>query len=50
MAGDGVQPADLKRMGKADAKVYVHKDGKTILVPASKKDEYMAKGLSLIHI
>ena len=36
MAGDGVQPADLKRMGKADAKVYVHKDGKTILVPASK--------------
>ena len=27
MAGDGVQPADLKRMGKADAKVYVHKDG-----------------------
>ena len=47
MAGDGVQPADLKRMGKADAKVYVHKDGKTILVPASKKDEYMAKGYKL---
>ena len=38
---------DLKRMGKADAKVYVHKDGKTILVPASKKDEYMAKGYKL---
>ena len=34
-------------MGKADAKVYVHKDGKTILVPASKKDEYMAKGYKL---
>ena len=47
MAGDGVQPADLKRMGKADAKVYVHKDGKTILVPASKKDAYMAKGYKL---
>ena len=47
MSGDGVQPADLKRMGKADAKVYVHKDGKTILVPASKKDEYMAKGYKL---
>ena len=47
MAGDGVQPADLKRMGKADAKVYVHKDGKTILIPASKKDEYMAKGYKL---
>ena len=47
MAGDGGQPADLKRMGKADAKVYVHKDGKTILVPASKKDEYMAKGYKL---
>ena len=47
MSGDGVQPADLKRMGKADPKVYVHKDGKTILVPASKKDEYMAKGYKL---
>ena len=47
LSGDGVQPADLKRMGKADAKVYVHKDGKTILVPASKKDEYMAKGYKL---
>ena len=47
MSGDGVQPADLKRMGKADPKVYVHKDGKTILVPASKKDEYMAKGFKL---
>lgn len=47
MSGDGVQPADLKRMGKADAKVYVHKDGKTILVPASKKDQYMAKGYKL---
>ena len=44
MSGDGVQPADLKRVGKADPKVYVHKDGKTILVPASKKDAYMAKG------
>ena len=47
LSGDGVQPADLKRIGKADAKVYVHKDGKTILVPASKKDEYMAKGYKL---
>ena len=47
MSGDGVQPVDLKRMGKADAKVYVHKDGKTILVPASKKDAYMAKGYKL---
>ena len=46
MSGDGVQPADLKRMGKADAKVYVHKDGKTILVPIQ-KDEYMAKGYKL---
>ena len=47
MSGDGVQPADLKRVGKADPKVYVHKDGKTILVPASKKDAYMAKGYKL---
>ena len=48
MSGDGVQPADLKRMGKADPKVYVHKDGKTILVPASKKDEYMLKVLNFL--
>ena len=47
MSGDGVQPADLKRVGKAEPKVYVHKDGKTIMIPAEKKDEYMAKGYKL---
>ena len=31
---------DLKRMGKADAKVYVHKDGKIILVPIKKNILY----------
>ena len=47
MSGDGVQAADLKRMGQASPKLYVHKDGKTILIPAEKKDEYMAKGYKL---
>ena len=47
MHQDGVQPADLKRVGKAEPKVYVHKDGKTIMIPAEKKDEYMAKGYKL---
>ena len=47
MAGDGVQATDLKRVGKAVPKVYVHKDGKTIMIPAEKKDEYMAKGYKL---
>ena len=42
MSGDGVQATDLKRVGKAEPKVYVHKDGKTIMIPAEKKDEYMA--------
>ena len=47
MAGDGVQATDLKRVGKAVPKIYVHKDGKTIMIPAEKKDEYMAKGYKL---
>ena len=47
MSGDGVQATDLKRVGKAEPKVYVHKDGKTIMIPAEKKDEYMAKGYKL---
>ena len=47
MAGDGVQATDLKRMGQASPKLYVHKDSKTILIPSEKKDEYMAKGYKL---
>jgi len=43
-AGDGVQPVDLKRMGRNEPKIYVHKDGKTIMVPKSKHNEYLAKG------
>ena len=43
-AGDGVQPVDLKRLGRTEPKVYVHKDGKTVLIPKSKTQEYMAKG------
>ena len=42
-----VSVADLKRVGADVKKVYVHKDGKTFLVPAEKKDEYLAKGYKL---
>ena len=50
MAGDGVQATDLKRVGKADAKVYVPKDGKQIMIAEKrKKDEYMAKGYKFSH-
>ena len=42
-----VSVADLKRVGADVRKVYVHKDGKTILVPVEKKDEYLAKGYKL---
>ena len=47
MHQDGVQPIDMKRMGQSNPKLYVHKDGKTIMIPAEKKDEYMAKGYKL---
>jgi len=42
--GDGIQPVDLKRMGQSEPKIYVHKDGKTIMIPKSKHNEYLAKG------
>ena len=42
-----VSMQDLKRVGADVKKVYVHKDGKTILVPVEKKDEYLAKGYKL---
>ena len=42
-----VSIADLKRVGADVKKVYMHKDGKTILVPVEKKDEYLAKGYKL---
>ena len=41
---NGVQPVDLKRMGASEPKIYVHKDGKTILIPKRKHNEYLAKG------
>ena len=41
---DGLQPADLKRLGQTEPKIYVHKDGKTILIPKRKHNEYLAKG------
>ena len=47
VAEEPVSMQDLKRVGADVKKVYVHKDGKTILVPVEKKDEYMAKGWSL---
>ena len=41
---NGIQPVDLKRLGQTEPKVYVHKDGKTIMIPKSKHNEYLAKG------
>ena len=41
---DGVQPVDLKRLGQNKPKVYVHKDGKTILIPRNQAKDYIARG------
>jgi len=41
---DGLQSADLKRLGQHEPKVYVHKDGKTIMVPKDQANNYIAKG------
>ena len=41
---DGLQPVDLKRLGQNEPQIYVHKDGKTILIPKRKHNEYLAKG------
>ena len=41
---DGLQPVDLKRLGQTEPKIYVHKDGKTIMIPKRKHNEYIAKG------
>ena len=41
---DGLQPADLKRLGQTEPKIYVHKNGKTIMIPKRKHNEYIAKG------
>ena len=47
VAEDPVAVADLKRMNIDNKKLYVHKDGKTELIPVEKKDEYLAKGYKL---
>ena len=41
---DGVQPADMKRVGAMGKTLYVHKDGKTIMIPAEREKEFIAKG------
>jgi hypothetical protein len=41
---DGVQPTDMKRMGAMGKTLYVHKDGKTIMIPAEREKEFIAKG------
>jgi hypothetical protein len=41
---DGVQPADMKRVGAVGKTVYVHKDGKTIMIPAEREKEFIQKG------
>lgn len=41
---DGVQPTDMKRVGAMGKTLYVHKDGKTIMIPADREKEFIAKG------
>ena len=41
---DGVQPADMKRVGAVGKTLYVHKDGKTIEIPAEREKDFIAKG------
>jgi len=41
---DGVQATDMKRMGAVGKTVYVHKDGKTIMIPAEREKDFIAKG------
>ena len=35
---------DLKRLGASEPHIYMHKDGKTIMVPKSKEQEYAKQG------
>lgn len=44
MSEDGVQPTDLKRVGAVGKTLYVHKDGKTIEIPAEREKDFIAKG------
>ena len=41
---DGVQPTDMKRLGAIGKTVYVHKNGKTIMIPAEREKDFIAKG------
>ena len=41
---DGVQPTDMKRMGAETKTLYVHKDGKTIMIPAEREKDFIQKG------
>jgi len=43
-AEDGVQATDMKRMGAVGKTLYVHKDGKTIEIPAKREKDFIAKG------
>jgi len=41
---DSVQPTDMKRVGAMGKTLYVHKDGKTIMIPAEREKEFIQKG------
>ena len=41
---DGVQPTDMKRVGAMGKTLYVHKDGKTIMIPAEREKDFIQKG------
>ena len=41
---EDITPADLKRLGASEPKIYMHKDGKTVMVPKDQEQEYTKQG------
>ena len=41
---EDITSADLKRLGASEPQIYMHKDGKTVMVPKSKEQEYAKQG------
>ena len=41
---EDITPADLKRLGASEPKIYMHKDGKTVMVSKDQEQEYTKQG------
>ena len=41
---EDITSADLKRLGASEPKIYMHKDGKTVMVPKDQEQEYAKQG------